>query len=158
MKVENQLAQESKFTLMTSIYDAKGNSVASTENELKTRPDTVEVYEQRLAVEKPELWGTENPAMYKAVTTLLLDGRVVDKYTTPFGIRSLVFDKDKGFFLNGRNTYVKGVCLHHDGGLVGAAVPKGVWKRRLEKLKEAGCNAIRTSHNPFSEEFLDLSD
>ena len=72
---------------MTSIYDAKGNSVASTENELKTRPDTVEVYEQRLAVEKPELWGTENPAMYKAVTTLLLDGRVVDKYTTPFGIK-----------------------------------------------------------------------
>ena len=158
VKVENQLAQESKFTLMTSIYDAKGNSVASTENELKTRPDTVEVYEQRLTVEKPELWDTENPAMYKAVTTLLLDGRVVDKYTTPFGIRSLVFDKDKGFFLNGRNTYVKGVCLHHDGGLVGAAVPKGVWKRRLEKLKEAGCNAIRTSHNPFSEEFLDLCD
>ncbi len=111
-----------------------------------------------MVVAKPELWDIDTPNMYKAITSVIVDGKKVDEYTTPFGIRSLVFDKDKGFFLNGRNTYVKGVCLHHDGGLVGTAVPKGVWRRRFEEMKACGVNAIRTSHNPFSEEFLDLCD
>ena len=83
---------------------------------------------------------------------------MLDEYTNRFGIRDIVYDVQKGFFLNGKQRLFKGVCLHHDGGLVGAAVPKGVWKRRLERLKEAGCNAIRTAHNPPSEEFLDLCD
>jgi len=96
--------------------------------------------------------------MYKAVTTVSEKGKIIDSYSTPFGIRKVKFKVGEGFFLNGKSTYMKGVCLHHDGGLVGTAVPKGVWKRRLEKLKEAGCNAIRTSHNPFSKEFLDLCD
>jgi len=86
------------------------------------------------------------------------NGEIIDTEETVFGIRSIQFDASTGFYLNGKNRKIKGVCLHHDGGLVGAAVPKDVWRRRLEKLKEAGCNAIRISHNPASNEFLDLCD
>ena len=96
--------------------------------------------------------------MYKAVTVILQNGKLIDEYVTPFGIRSLRFDVKSGFYLNEKNTDVKGICIHHDGGLVGAAVPEGVWRRRLEKLKAAGVNAIRTAHNPYSKEFLELCD
>ena len=74
------------------------------------------------------------------------------------GIRYFHFDADKGFFLNGRSRKIKGVCLHHEAGLAGAAVPLDMWKRRLLALRECGCNAIRTAHNPASEDFLDLCD
>ena len=96
--------------------------------------------------------------MYKVRTKLISGIDVIDEYQTPFGVRSIKFDPDKGFFLNGVSTKLKGVCLHHDGGSVGAAVPEKIWKIRLEKLKAAGCNAIRTSHNPVAPEFLDLCD
>jgi len=85
-------------------------------------------------------------------------GRTVDEYDTVFGIRQIAFDADKGFLLNGRQVKLNGVCLHHDGGSVGAAVPERVWERRLEILKAMGCNAIRTSHNPYAPEFMDLCD
>ncbi|WP_430935089.1 glycoside hydrolase family 2 TIM barrel-domain containing protein [Saccharicrinis sp. 156] len=158
VKVENELAVERPFTLSTVILDASGNPVATTEEKLSIKNKTNRAFNQELVVGNPKLWDTDNPNMYKAITTIVVDGKKVDEYITPFGIRSLRFDKDKGFFLNEKSTYVKGVCLHHDGGLVGVAVPKGVWRRRFEKLKEAGVNAIRTSHNPFSDEFLDLCD
>ena len=156
--VANHQGAESKFTLSTTLVDCQGNEVAKVSDELKVSANSEDKFNQTFEIANPKLWDTENPNMYKAITTITKEGTVIDEYVTPFGIRSLLFDKDKGFFLNGKSTYVKGVCLHHDGGLVGAAVPKGVWKRRLEILKEGGCNAIRTSHNPFSEEFLDLCD
>ena len=92
------------------------------------------------------------------VSRILQNDRVIDEYRTPFGIRELRFDADKGFFLNGRSLKIKGVNLHHDAGLVGSAVPDDVWRRRLLKLKEAGVNAIRVAHNPSSQAFLDLCD
>ncbi len=85
-------------------------------------------------------------------------GTVLDAYETPLGIRSLAYDVDRGFLLNSRPVKLQGMCLHHDGGAVGAAVPEGVWVRRLHLLKDMGCNAIRTSHNPPAPEFLDLCD
>ena len=84
--------------------------------------------------------------------------QVVDEYETPFGIREALFDADQGFLLNGEHVKLNGVCLHHDGGSVGAAVPERVWERRFEVLRQMGCNAIRTSHNPPAPEFLDLCD
>ncbi|WP_052293074.1 sugar-binding domain-containing protein [Coraliomargarita akajimensis] len=113
-----------------------------------------EVVEQVFEICTPRLWDTENPNLYVAKSTLSSG----DHYSTTFGIRDIHYDKDRGFFLNGHRTVFKGVCLHHDGGAVGAAVPLNVWKRRLEILKDYGCNAIRTAHNPPSEEFLDLCD
>src|ERR1017187_4565297 len=91
-------------------------------------------------------------------TTVSEQGRVVDEYDTPTGIREALFDADKGFLLNGEHVKLNGVCLHHEAGSVGAAVPERVWERRLEILREMGCNAIRTSHNPYAAEFLDLCD
>ncbi|HEU4391043.1 MAG TPA: glycoside hydrolase family 2 TIM barrel-domain containing protein, partial [Blastocatellia bacterium] len=91
-------------------------------------------------------------------STLRDQNVIVDEYATSIGIREAAFDADKGLLLNGERVKLNGACVHHDGGCVGAAVPTRVWERRLELLREMGCNAIRTSHNPFAAEFLDLCD
>lgn len=158
VKVENDSRKKKDFSLITHIYGPKGKLLAKSEDQLSIGKETQKAFIQNLEVANPALWDCEHPHMYKAVSRLVHKGKTIDEYSTPFGIRSLRFEAKKGFFLNGKPTLAKGVCLHHDGGLVGAAVPKGVWRRRLEKLKEAGVNSIRTSHNPFSQEFLDLCD
>ncbi|MDI1335844.1 MAG: glycoside hydrolase family 2 TIM barrel-domain containing protein [Lacunisphaera sp.] len=158
VKVESQLAARTGFELATVILDETGRQVADREGSQSLEPKTNGTYVQELVVNDPQLWGCDHPHLYRAVTTLTLDGKVVDEYETRFGIRSLRFAAGEGFFLNGKPTFMKGACLHHDGGLVGAAVPKGVWRRRLAEMKAAGLNAIRTSHNPPSQEFLDLCD
>src|SRR5690606_2461648 len=106
----------------------------------------------------PKLWSVERPYLYRLRTELVQGGITVDQTETVFGIRTAVFDKDKGFLLNGKQVKINGVCLHHDGGSVGAAVPERVWERRLEILKEMGVNGIRMSHNPPAVELLDLCD
>ena len=101
---------------------------------------------------------TSTPELYQLRSTLTLDGRTLDETTTTFGIRQLKFDPDRGLFVNGQPTKLKGVCLHQDAGSFGNAVPTAVWALRLARLKEMGCNAIRTSHHPFAPEFYDLCD
>jgi len=113
---------------------------------------------QQMRVARPNLWSPDNPYLYKVRSTVSDHGRVVDQYDTVVGIRGIEFDANKGFLLNGRRVKLNGVCLHHDCGAVGAAVPERVWQRRLEILKAMGCNAIRTSHNPYSSDFMDLCD
>jgi len=105
------------------------------------------------SVENPQLWSPESPTLYR-VEVRLGD----DVHAVRFGFRDAEFDGDKGFLLNGKSVKFKGVNLHHDGGCVGAAVPIEIWKRRFDSLKQMGCNAIRCSHNPPTEEFLDLCD
>ena len=156
--VENEAGKPVSFTLSSRLFDRDGIMVAQQQNELDIASASQKVFDQSFTVSNPHLWDCEQPNLYEAITTISREGKVVDSYTTPFGIRSLEFKVGEGFFLNGKPTLVKGVCLHHDGGLVGAAVPKGVWRRRLAKLKEAGVNGIRLAHNPFSQEFLDLCD
>ena len=112
---------------------------------------------QVIIVEKPEMWDVDNPNLYRLVTEVK-GKKILDEVTTIVGFRSINIDPDKGFFLNGRNLKLKGICMHHDAGTLGAAVPKEEIARRLDILKEMGCNAIRTSHNPFSPDFLDLCD
>ncbi len=109
-------------------------------------------------VSAPRLWSVENPVLYTLRTAVRNRSNVVDEVTTTFGIRRIEYDVDRGFLLNGQQVKMKGVCLHHDGGCTGAAVPQRVWGRRLEVLKAMGCNAIRTAHNPPAPEFLDLCD
>ena len=89
---------------------------------------------------------------------MALDGQPLDETITTFGIRQLEFDPDRGLFVNGQPTKLKGVCLHQDAGSFGNAVPLAVWAWRLARLKEMGCNAVRTSHHPFAPEFYDLCD
>lgn len=112
----------------------------------------------RFGIPNPHLWCVDSPTMYTARVTVHCEDHDCDQIDVPFGIRSAVFDKEKGFLLNGSRLKLKGVNLHHDGGCVGAAVPIKVWKRRLQIFKSMGCNAIRTSHNPPAPEFLDLCD
>jgi beta-galactosidase/beta-glucuronidase len=109
-------------------------------------------------VAAPVLWSPDKPTLYTMASRVFVDGALADETRTPFGIRTFYFDANKGFFLNGQNLKLKGACMHHDGGVVGAAVPEDVLARRLRLLKEIGVNAVRCSHNPMSPELYDLCD
>lgn len=111
-----------------------------------------------ISIRQPALWSTKTPYLYMAVTTIQHESRVIDTYETIFGIRTVQFDAQKGFVLNGERVYMKGVCQHHDLGSLGAAVNYRALERQLEILKEMGVNAIRTSHNPPAPELLELTD
>jgi beta-galactosidase/beta-glucuronidase len=112
-----------------------------------------------LNISQPKRWQLDDPYMYRLHTRIVAkDGTVIDETTTPVGLRTLQFDANKGFALNGQWMKVKGVCLHHDAGVLGAAVPQEVWERRLKALKEIGVNAIRMSHNPQAPILYDLCD
>lgn len=113
--------------------------------------------QQHMEVPDPVLWSVDNPRLYRLVTTVK-SGRSGDEVTTMAGIRFFEFDPAKGFRLNGVGMKLKGVCLHHDAGALGSAVPRSETERRLALLKEMGCNAIRTSHNPYSPDFLEMCD
>ena len=113
---------------------------------------------QSVSVADPQLWSVDKPTLYRLVSSVKTEGRLIDRVETPFGIREVRYDPQKGFFLNGENIKMKGVNLHQDAGSLGTAVPDRSYERRLEILKEYGCNAIRCSHNPPSPEFLALCD
>ncbi|WP_027395203.1 glycoside hydrolase family 2 TIM barrel-domain containing protein [Aquimarina latercula] len=156
--IKNKFTEDQKFDLMIKIYDDKGDMVSEFSESKSIDSQNDLKIESTIEISNPYLWKLDSPRLYKAVVSIVQNNNIVDKNTIKFGAREIEFDADKGFFLNKEHTKIKGVCLHHDGGIVGAAVPKDVWRRRLQKLKEAGCNAIRISHNPGSEEFLELCD
>lgn len=149
---------EAELVIHTQIIDPSGELAAESDGSLKIPSGGQSPFEETFELEYPLLWDTESPDLYKAIITVSVNGKAVDKDKVVFGLRDIWYDAEEGFFLNGENTLLRGVNLHHDGGLVGAAVPDGVWERRLKALKEGGCNAIRTAHNPPSEAFLDLCD
>jgi beta-galactosidase len=117
-----------------------------------------EPIENKFVIQNPKLWDLKNPQLYTAVTVVEQDGKVLDTYETKFGIRTIKFDADKGFFLNGEHVKLNGVCDHHDLGALGSAINTRALQRQIEILKEMGCNAIRTSHNPPAPELLELCD
>ncbi|KMT64969.1 threonine synthase [Catenovulum maritimum] len=156
--VSNQHDTSQTFDIKNEIFDAQGKMVSQhTATHIIASAKNTKIT-HNLAVKKPKLWDLDSAVLYQVKTSISQAGTVLDEYHTPFGFRTIRFDKDKGFFLNGRNIKIKGVNLHHDAGLVGAAVPDDVWKRRLIKLKQAGVNAVRTAHNPASDRFMALCD
>jgi beta-galactosidase len=158
IRVENDGAALRRGVLRSAVVDRAGREVARSETPFSLAPGERVLVEQQLRVTSPRLWSLEAPSLY-ALRSEVLDGaRATDTVTTSFGIRSIAYDKDQGFLLNGRRVKMRGVNLHHDAGALGAAVPERVWERRLETLKAMGANAIRTSHNPPAPEFLDLCD
>lgn len=157
-RVRNDLKQSAACTLTTTVVDRNGATVQSVETQANIAAGGDYVFDQRIAVPNPSLWSTTTPYLYTARQMLRSQDAEADALDIPFGIRSIVFDVDKGFLLNGEHVKLNGVCLHGDGGCVGTAVPARVWERRFALLKEMGCNAIRTSHNPHLPEFLDLCD
>lgn len=156
--IENKLTVSKNLVLRTVVTNSSGKEVAVVETALTLPSSDKTNVEQSVNVDSPELWSIETPSLYTLKTTLLEGIKPIDNYNSTFGIRKIEFDTDKGFFLNGNHVKMNGVCLHHDAGCLGAAVPDQAWVRRLQLLKDMGCNAIRLSHNPPSPEFLDLCD
>ncbi len=111
-----------------------------------------------LTIPAPRLWSPDAPSLYRVRTDVLSSGQVVDSVDTTLGIRSAVFDVDRGLLINGQPYKMRGMCVHNDGGAVGAAIPDALLRHRLSLLKEMGCNAIRCSHNPMAPEFYDICD
>lgn len=156
--VENGSSHTGTIQVQNRIVNADGKTVASAQSFLLVEQDKQGDVAQAMHVQKPVLWSTETPYLYTMETTIKRGNKVVDQYSTRFGIRSIRFDANKGFFLNEQPVKLKGVCLHQDEGALGTAVPDGSYLRRLKILKDFGCNAIRCSHNPPSPQFLDMCD
>ncbi|MFV0328684.1 MAG: sugar-binding domain-containing protein [Dysgonomonas sp.] len=156
--VRNSSESAQRFELYTILLDKDGKEIAKTNNSNDAGTNEVIDMEQSLTLSNPTLWSIENPYLYKIITRIEQNGKVVDEYETPLGIRYFSFDPDKGFFLNGESVKIKGVCHHHDLGCLGSAVNVRAIERQLEILKEMGCNGIRTAHNPPAPELLDLCD
>lgn len=144
-----------KVNVSTVILDPQGKEVAHDNSEYIARSQE---FAQNFLVERPQLWSPETPALYTARTTLSVGGKEVDEYSTRFGIRSLEYIPQKGFFLNGKPTKFKGVCNHHDLGPLGAAVNRSALRHQIKLLKDMGANAIRTSHNMPAPELVELCD
>jgi beta-galactosidase len=140
----------------TVIHNQLGITVAKSVQNLIISSDTT--LHQKLTVDTPVLWSVQNPVTYTAVTKIKKKNKELDHFETPFGFRYFEFTSDSGFYLNGKRTELNGVCLHHDLGPLGAAVNLSALRYRLKLLKDMGCNAIRTTHNPPAPELLSLTD
>lgn len=155
-KLNNQSKIDTKnITLRYTILDENNveisTKIINVNSDLKAPVTSIEV-------NNPKLWSTEKGNLYTLNVALFKDEKLLDNVTEKFGIRTINFTADKGFFLNGKPLKIKGVNLHHDAGAVGAAVPKGIWEYRIKKLKSIGVNAVRFAHNPQSVELLEVCD
>jgi len=158
-KVANQYAKPCDFTIEQTLIDANNEQVVSKKLEnVMLNGNLDNTYFQKIKVEKPTLWSLENPYLYKLKTSIIIDGQIVDTYTTNVGIRTVRFDPNLGFFLNGKNVKIVGTNNHQDHAGVGTAILDALQEFRVKKLKEMGSNAIRTSHNPPTPELLDACD
>lgn len=156
--VDNTSATDAEVTLTTRVIDPQGKvaaTVTASDNIAAGKSATVN---QSARVADPQLWSLDNPALYSVVTDVAVGGKTVDTYQTTTGIRTIEFTADKGFFLNGEQVKINGVCMHHDLGALGAAVNTRAIRRQLEILQEMGVNAYRASHNPPAPEALALCD
>lgn len=154
----NQSNSDAVITVNHELLDKDMKVVAKTSTKANLPGNGTQNVAQELKVNQPMMWSIDHPNLYKLKTTILQGKEIVDQAYTTVGIRNFGFDPDKGFSLNGQSMKVKGVCLHHDAGSLGAAVPREVWERRLKTLKSLGCNAIRTSHNPQAPALYELCD
>ncbi|MFA5292147.1 MAG: beta-galactosidase GalA [Phycisphaerae bacterium] len=158
-KVINENNGTAVVELQSFIEDADGKNIA----EITIANNTVEPWNQsqlscKIKIKDTKLWSLESPYLYKLVSVVKQNGKIVDRYETPFGIRTISFDADKGFFLNGKKIFLKGTCNHQDHAGVGSALPDHIQYYRIKQLKEMGCNAYRTSHNPPTPELLEACD
>ncbi|HWI57663.1 MAG TPA: glycoside hydrolase family 2 TIM barrel-domain containing protein, partial [Bacillota bacterium] len=167
--VLNQSSEPRTVTVASSILAPDGQLVQRAESQSQMlAPGKSALFQQESTLERPQLWDVVSPIagsssfapqpLYRLATKVQSANGTLDESLTAFGLREARFEAATGFWLNGKNLKLKGVCLHHDAGGLGAAVPLGAWERRLELLRQIGCNAIRTAHNPVAPEFLDLCD
>ncbi|MEO6550857.1 MAG: glycoside hydrolase family 2 TIM barrel-domain containing protein [Ferruginibacter sp.] len=151
-------ARKEPFILLTELYTASGKLAGSDKKIIAASGDSVEHFNQSIAVSNPQLWSLEKPVLYSAKQKIIQQGKVIDETTTTFGIRTIHFDTQTGFTLNGKTIKLHGGCIHHDNGPLGAAAIDRAEERKIELLKAQGYNAIRMSHNPPSPYILDVCD
>jgi beta-galactosidase len=157
--VANEATNKAVFVIDETILDASGAPVAgSRTRKLPLKPGAAGEFTNILTVSSPNLWSPETPYLYRLITRVRSGGAEVDRYETPFGIRTILFDADRGFFLNDKRVELKGTCNHQDHAGVGVAVPDELNAWRMAQLKKMGANALRTSHNPPTPELLDACD
>jgi beta-galactosidase len=140
------------------IVDAGGKTIAESAKKINLKKNDSTLTNLLFNVKKPQLWSVDQPSLYNLVVSVIADDKKKDEWSNKVGIRNIRFDADKGFFLNGENMKLKGVCIHDDAGALGVAVPQEVWYRRLKFLKEMGCNSLRLSHNPHADYLYKLCD
>lgn len=156
--LKNATHAAADVSVLTELLDPTGKTISKKTTKARVTKDIPQEVKVDLDVKNPVLWNLGNPQLYTLKTTVIHNGKEIDQNTTKTGFRTFTFDPNKGFALNGEWMKVKGVCLHHDSGVLGAEVYKEVWKRRLLQLKELGVNAIRTSHNPQASSLYELCD
>ena len=156
--VRNEGRAARPIALQTTVYDSAGKAVGAVSAEATVPADSVVEIAQQLTIPRPVLWSLERPYRYHAVSRVMCGNTRCDTYGTPFGVRSFAFRADSGFYLNGKPVKIRGVCLHHDLGALGAAANTRAMERQLEIMRAMGANALRTSHNPPAPELLDLTD
>ena len=154
----NASSKSEHCTLKLKLQDPSGAVVYTDEASVTIPPETSRTHQFSWDIKNPKLWSPEHPERYTLHLEIRNDNKLQDSYTQKVGIRDFKFDADTGFSLNGKNMLLKGVCIHHDAGALGAAVPKEVWAERLQTLQELGCNAIRMSHYPHQDYLYDLCD
>ncbi|MBD0832547.1 sugar-binding domain-containing protein [Aestuariibaculum sediminum] len=150
--------ESSNIRVVNELLDVQGEMVASSSKSDIAHTNSTTDFSQELKLKSPNLWGIESPYLYTLKTKVFKSGNLIDESSYKAGIRSISFNPNSGFSLNGVNTKIKGVCLHHDAGVLGAAATKSVWRTRLEKLKRLGVNGIRMSHNPQATYLYELCD
>ena len=159
VSIDNNTTSQQTVVVRNKIISPAGVQVASASKKLSLNPSTKSIRSlSQLKVSRPQIWSCETPYIYKVVTTIEQNGKVVDTYETPTGFRTFKFDAEKGFSLNGKSMKINGVCQHHDLGCLGAAVNEDALYRQLRILKEMGTNAVRCSHNPPAPELLAMCD
>jgi len=158
-EVENKSDSEQSCRVLATVVDHAGKAVGSaTSAPLAIPARSSREFKHQVVITNPDLWSLENPYLYRLVTAVEENGTTVDRYETPFGVRTIRFDPDEGFFLNGKPVKIKGTCNHQDHAGVGVALPDRIQYYRIEKLKEMGANGYRTAHNPPTPELLDACD
>lgn len=157
-RLRNTTQDSVNVTVIQDILDDKGKRIARAQGHIHIAPDTTAEKSIELQLNNPRRWSIEDPYLYTVHTQIIHNKKTIDTYKTPLGVRTFRFDTQKGFFLNDKPVKIKGVCMHHDLGCLGAAVNSRAIERQLEILKEMGCNAYRCSHNPPAPEVLDLCD
>jgi len=157
-EVKNAGRKTKRVRVKNKLFSQKGHLVAVAEDIISVSGERDSVVEQKFKVDSPELWNLDSPHLYKAVTEIMEGKRILDRCETSFGIRTIEYNPEVGFLLNGKKVRFQGVCLHHDLGALGAAVNLRATERQLEIMKSMGVNAIRTSHNPPSPEQVALCD
>jgi beta-galactosidase len=157
-RVANESDRQAGLTVETTLFDKAGNKLGAAQSKLTIAPDKEEETAQEIVAANPALWSPDSPALYRAVSQVRRDGKVIDQVETPFGIRSLTWSAEKGLLLNSKPVKLTGGSVHHDNGPLGAAAFDRAEERKVELLKAAGHNAVRTAHNPPSPAFLDACD